>query len=160
MTIQHVVDVRTEIEWETEIDLTLLRVTALAVLKQQGVELPNEVTIVLTGDDTLQALNQRFRGVDRPTDVLSFADDSRGPFDGGSVEHPRYLGDIIISLPQAAKQATAATCGLLAELQLLIVHGMLHLLGYDHATPAAKARMWKVQATLLELLGTEVTLPA
>lgn len=160
MTIQHVVDVRIEIEWETEIDLTLLRVTALAVLKQQGIERPSEIAIVLAGDETLQALNRRFRGIDRPTDVLSFADDSRGPFDGGTVEHPRYLGDIIISLPQAARQAAAGSCTLLAELQLLIVHGTLHLLGYDHAAPVEKARMWEAQAALLELLGVTAPLPA
>ncbi len=115
---------------------------------------------MLTGDEALQALNYRFRGIDRPTDVLSFADDSRGPFDGGTTEHPRYLGDIIISLPQAARQAAAGSCTLLAELQLLIVHGMLHLLGYDHTAPAEKARMWEAQAALLELLSVTVPLPA
>lgn len=160
MTIQHLVEVRTEIEWEKELELTLLRVTALAVLKQQGIERPSEIAIVLTGDESLRALNRRFRGIDRPTDVLSFADDSRGPFDGGSVEHPRYLGDLVISLPQAHQQSEEAGCTLLAELQLLIVHGVLHLLGYEHATEADKARMWSAQATLLELLDVEVPLPA
>ncbi|MFL7870595.1 MAG: rRNA maturation RNase YbeY, partial [Anaerolineales bacterium] len=65
----------------------------------------------------------------------------------------RYLGDILISVPRAEEQARAAGHGLEAEVQLLAVHGTLHLLGYDHAEVEEKARMWKAQAEVLERLG-------
>jgi probable rRNA maturation factor len=157
VTIQHIVEVQSELSLPEEMDLKFLRVAALATLKQQQVETPVELAVVITDDASLRDLNRRFRGEDRTTDVLSFADDTRGPFTGGEPGQPRYLGDIVLSLPQAERQAEAVGCSLTEELQLLIVHGTLHLLGYDHATPAQKDRMWEVQATLLDLLN--VTAP-
>jgi probable rRNA maturation factor len=65
----------------------------------------------------------------------------------------RYIGDIIISVPYAARGAAKAGHPLEAELQLLVVHGVLHLLGHDHAKPREKAKMWKAQAEILESLG-------
>ncbi len=162
MTLQHKVNILTEIPLEGLLDaegLTRLRVAALAVLRYEGVEEPVELTLVLTDDDSVQALNRRFRGVDRPTDVLAFGNDSRGPFSMGSAEMPRYLGDIVLALPTAQRQAEAAGATLLDELQLLIVHGTLHLLGYDHADPADKAEMWAHQAAIIRLLGLSLPLP-
>ncbi len=159
MTIQHVIEVQTEVSLPENIELKYLRVAALAVLKQQRVEEPVELTIVLTDDASIQVLNRRFRGEDYPTDVLSFSNETRGPFASGSEEHPRYLGDVVISLPRAKAQAEEAHCALMAELQLLIVHGTLHLLGYDHATPEEKTRMWTVQGALLDLLNINAPLP-
>ena len=155
MSIKHNVEIQTEVPLE-DIDLTLLKVTALATLKHQGIIEASELTIVISDDETLHDLNRRFRGVDRPTDVLSFPNDTRGPFAG---HFPRYLGDIVISRPRAAAQAEAAGGTLTEELQLLIVHGALHLLGYEHAEPAEKARMWEAQAAILQLLGIDLPLP-
>ena len=87
----------------------------------------DEVTILLCGDARMRALNARFRGKDRTTDVLSFpADVGHGA--GGS----RPLGDIVISVTQAARQARGAGHALLREIRRLLLHGDLHLLGYDH----------------------------
>ncbi len=84
----------------------------------------------------------------RPTDVLSFPASETDPETGTS-----YLGDILVSIPRAEAQAQAAGHPLEAEVQLLVVHGVLHLLGYDHANPEEKSRMWAAQAEVLEGIG-------
>ncbi len=161
MSISHSIQIQEELSLEGA-ELLFLRVAALATLKHQGVVSPCELTIVVSDDASLQALNARFRGINQPTDVLSFSDDTRGPFAviGAVGEFPRYLGDIVISLPTAQRQALEAGCTLTQELQLLIVHGVLHLLGHDHAEVADKTRMWQAQAEILALLGVEAPLPA
>jgi len=117
---------------------------------------------VLTDDAEIQALNRQFRGIDAPTDVLSFAMQDESPEDQGFVVAPEqdaetraYLGDVIVSYPRAAAQAAEQGHSVLAELRLLVVHGVLHLLGYDHATPQDQARMWAIQDVVLERLGDD-----
>ncbi len=107
-----------------------------------------DLTIVLTDDAQLHELNRDYLGVDAPTDVLSFPADENDPESG-----VHYLGDILISIPRAKKQAKAAGHPLEAEVQLLVVHGTLHLLGHDHAKVREKARMWKAQAAVMSKLG-------
>lgn len=107
-----------------------------------------ELTIVLTDDAQLRELNRDFLGVDAPTDVLSFPSEQTDPETGS-----RYLGDILISVERAAKQAAEAGHDVEAEIQLLVAHGILHLLGHDHAEAEEKARMWKAQAEILSSLG-------
>jgi probable rRNA maturation factor len=107
-----------------------------------------DITIVLTDDAQLQELNREYLGVDAPTDVLSFPASETDPETGAA-----YLGDILISIPRATQQAQAAGHPVEAEVQLLVVHGTLHLLGHDHAEAEEKARMWKAQAEVLERLG-------
>ena len=149
------VDVQTEGEWS--LDLEVLRQTALATLTHEGA--PDvEVAIVITDDESLQELNRRFRGIDAPTDVLAFPDDTRGPF-VSAPGLPRYLGDIAISYPRAAEQAAEAGHPVQAELQLLVVHGVLHLLGYDNQEESERARMWAAQEAILRALGVSVHLP-
>ncbi len=107
-----------------------------------------DITIVLTDDAQLHELNREFLGVDAPTDVLSFPASESDPETGAA-----YLGDILISIPRAAQQAQAAGHPVEAEVQLLVVHGVLHLLGYDHAEVEEKTLMWNEQAKVLERLG-------
>lgn len=107
-----------------------------------------DITIVLTGDAQLRELNRGYLGIDAPTDVLSFPASETDPETGA-----RYLGDILISIPRAEEQAKAAGHPLDAEVQLLVVHGVLHLLGHDHAEPHEKSKMWKAQAEILQSLG-------
>jgi probable rRNA maturation factor len=107
-----------------------------------------DLSLVLSDDAQLHELNRQFRQVDAPTDVLSFPDGEIDP----DTDQP-YLGDVIISVPRAEAQATAAGHALADELQLLSVHGVLHLLGYDHADEAEKAEMWEMQALILQELG-------
>ena len=108
-----------------------------------------DLTLVLTGDAEIQALNRDFLGKDAPTDVLSFsAGEEADPETGRG-----YLGDVVISLPRAVEQAAAGGHAVEAEVQLLVVHGVLHLLGHDHAETEQKARMWAAQTEVLEHLG-------
>ena len=107
-----------------------------------------ELSIILTNDARLHELNLNYLGVDAPTDVLSFPASETDPETGA-----HYIGDILISIPRAQDQADTAGHSLEAEVQLLVVHGVLHLTGHDHAEAEEKARMWKAQAEILEGLG-------
>lgn len=127
---------------------SLVRSAARATLLHQGIAEPCELTIYLTDDAHIQALNRDFLGIDSPTDVLSFPAGERDPQHGHL-----YLGDIVLSLPRALEQSQKAGHPLEAEAQLLIVHGVLHLLGYDHAEAEEKRRMWEVQHAILDQLG-------
>jgi probable rRNA maturation factor len=103
------------------------------------------IGIVLTGDAEIRALNRDFRGLDKPTDVLSFNQNIPDPESGNE-----YIGDIIISIPTARKQALAGGHQLRQELELLIIHGLLHLAGHDHDTRAREQKMWQAQSALLQ----------
>ena len=96
-----------------------------------------DVSFVLTDDETIHQLNKVYRGKDRPTDVLAFAM-REGEFAdlAGSV-----LGDVIVSVPTARKQALSRRANVLDEVTMLLAHGLLHLLGWDHDTPAKDRRM-------------------
>jgi len=107
-----------------------------------------ELTIVLSDDAQLRALNNEFLGIDAPTDVLSFPAGDEDPD-----TEAEYLGDILISYPRAQAQAVAGGHTVQAELQLLTIHGTLHLLGHDHAETDEKAKMWSIQADILRQLG-------
>ncbi|HOT90070.1 MAG TPA: rRNA maturation RNase YbeY [Anaerolineae bacterium] len=155
---RHIIDIQVE-EQVGPVDVKPLREAVSTTLTYQGVTEPCEVVVVITDDEVLRDLNTRFRGIAEPTDVLSFADDTRGPLVGGGGQFPRYLGDIVISIDRARAQAEAAGGTLMQELQLLTVHGVLHLLGHDHAEPAEKAAMWAAQAAILNMLGANIRLP-
>ena len=126
----------------------LVENAALEALRHQAAPEDAELTLVLTDDAQLHALNKEYLDVDAPTDVLSFPSDQTDPETGS-----RYVGDILISVERAAAQAAAAGHATEAEVQLLVVHGVLHLLGHDHADPEEKARMWQAQAEILSKLG-------
>lgn len=126
----------------------LLERAAQAALRHESEAPEVELSIVLTDNARLHELNLNYLGVDSPTDVLSFPASETDPDTG-----TRYLGDILISVPRAQAQAEAAGHPLESEVQLLVVHGVLHLLGHDHAEPEEKDRMWKAQSEILESLG-------
>ena len=107
-----------------------------------------EVSIVLTDDEQIQQLNKQYRHVDSPTDVLAFA--MREGIDADL--NPHLLGDIVISVQTAHQQALDVGHGLDIELALLAVHGMLHLLGYDHETSDEATVMREKEETILRLL--------
>lgn len=123
-----------------------------------GATLPldRSLTLVITDDAKVQDLNRDFLGIDEPTDVLSFPSGESEPDpDTGEV----YLGDVIISYPRAQAQAEAGGHPIQQELQLLVVHGVLHLLGYDHASEEEKAEMWAAQEAILNRLGSSLLPP-
>lgn len=108
-----------------------------------------ELTLVITGDEEVAALNLQYRGVDGPTDVLSFPAQDPTPGFVSAPEMAAYLGDILIALPFTKRQAAGLGRPLRDELRLLAVHGALHLLGYDHAEPEQEAAMWARQDAIL-----------
>lgn len=126
----------------------LLERAALAALQHESESLDHDLSIVLTDDARLQELNRDYLGIDAPTDVLSFPASETDPETGA-----RYIGDILISVPRAQIQAESAGHPVESEVQLLVVHGVLHLLGHDHGEAREKARMWKAQAEILATLG-------
>ena len=136
------------VESEFPFPKDLLERAAQAALEHESQASESELTIVLTDDAHLHDLNRTYLGVDAPTDVLSFPASETDPETG-----TQYLGDILISVPRAQAQANAAGHPLESEVQLLVVHGVLHLLGHDHAQAEEKARMWKAQAEILARLG-------
>jgi probable rRNA maturation factor len=130
------------------LDQASIERAALQTLEHAGADPGAEATIVISDDAQLQALNRQFLEIDAPTDVLSFPAGETDP-DSEAL----YLGDVIVSLPRAQAQAQAGGYALQDELQLLVVHGLLHLLGHDHAEEEEKARMWSAQTEILESLG-------
>jgi len=136
---------------------TLAKIEAAAqeTLVQVRAGLDAELTVVLSDDAQLHELNRQFLGIDAPTDVLSFPADELDP-DSETL----YLGDVLISYPRAKTQAAAGGHPVSAELQLLTAHGVLHLLGYDHASETDKAAMWAIQANILTRLGCPITAPS
>lgn len=114
-----------------------------AVARVLALEQPDStiaLSIVVVGDRAMRDYNRRFHHINAPTDVLSF--DSPG--------HPDYLGDIIISYDTAKQNARRAGWRVRNELELLVVHGVLHLLGYDDTTPNAREQMWRKQAEIMQ----------
>jgi len=130
-----------------------LRQVAGAVLRREGSHA--QVTVVITDDVGIQELNCDFLGIDAPTDVLSFgAQEAAGPF-VAAPDAGNYLGDVIVSYPRAVAQAMEQGHPAGHELDLLVVHGLLHLLGYDHAAEAEQAAMWARQDDILNSLPQE-----
>ena len=128
-----------------------------AVARLNELEEEAEVDVTIVDDEEIHALNRAYRGMDKPTDVLSFAldeeaEDSDEPeLIGGPEEH--LYGDIIISAETALRQAEEYGHGLEREMTYLAVHGMFHLLGYDHEEGLDSVRMREKEETVLSSLG-------
>jgi len=154
----HTVAVHVDDDLQSQVEPESLSRAALQTLHHQHVEGACELAVVVTDDETLRELNRRHRGVDAPTDVLAFPNEARGPF-VDAPDSPFYLGDVIISFPRAATQASEAGHDTQAELQLLVVHGALHLLGYDDRAEDLRVKMWRAQSEILRVLGIDVNPP-
>ena len=112
----------------------------LEALSLQG----RELSIVLTGDERIQELNRAYRDQDKPTDVLAFSQLEGELADGAGA----LLGDVIVSVPTALHQARSRKVDLTSELTMLLAHGLLHLVGWDHDTPAKDRKMRRETARL------------
>jgi probable rRNA maturation factor len=132
-------------------DRSILRRAAELTLEFTQKNKQSGLTIVIGNDALIQKLNQQYRQVDAPTDVLSFPS---GEVDSDTGD--LYLGDVIISLPRAQEQAFTQGHPLADELQLLVVHGTLHLLGYDHAKVVDKKEMQDTQDKIMSQLGINI----
>lgn len=132
-----------------------LRSVALTALAAEQVEPSAEAGLVITGQERIRELNALHLGDDRPTDVLAFpmlpttTDDPETPAFVAPPDGAVHLGEVIVSYPQAAIQAEERQHPVEEELALLIVHGVLHLLGYDHDTPERERQMRAREAEIL-----------
>ena len=114
---------------------------------------PNaEISVLLCHNEYIHKLNKQYRQIDRPTDVLSFAL-NEGEADGYDGPDTALLGDIVISLEKVQEQADEYGHSFERELAYLTIHGMLHILGYDHMEPDDKAEMRKEEEFILHRLG-------
>ena len=154
--------------YEGEIEAGWLEDVARAGLAAAGIAGEAEVSLLITGDETVRALNAEYRGLDETTDVLSFSAEHPGHWEGdgdGPVWQPednefvmppglpRPLGEIIVSWPQAQRQAGEHGGSPMRELAHLVVHGALHLVGYDHVEPEETALMQAREREALESLS-------
>jgi probable rRNA maturation factor len=142
------ISVQVDEVYEAIVDPADIGRAVAAALAAEG-RLDGELTVVITGDDEVQALNAQYRGLSEPTDVLSFPAQDAAPGFVSAPDAGAYLGDIIIALPFTQRQAAALERNLRDELRLLAIHGTLHLLGYDHAEPEEEAQMWARQDAIL-----------
>jgi probable rRNA maturation factor len=132
-----------------EVDEAPLVGLAEFALARLGMHPEVELAVSLVDPAEIAALHERWLDLPGPTDVLSFPMDELGvPADGEPAE-PGMLGDVVICPQVAAEQARSAGHGTVAELELLLVHGILHLLGHDHAEPSEHAAMFSLQDALL-----------
>jgi len=123
------------------------------VLKAESIKPPYEISLVFTDSKTVQRLNRDYRGVDEPTDVLAFYMLPQQKNEPSFILPPdgvTHLGEVIISYPQAVEQAREQGHSVEQKLALLIIHGILHLLGYDHEQPEEEAKMRTRERELLE----------
>lgn len=132
--------------FRSEVEPAPIIQAAQLVLRQYNEADDPALAIVITDNATIQQYNRDYRGIDAPTDVLSFENVVDQAFPG---PEGNYLGDIVIAYPVAQKQAQNKGHNVSQELVLLAIHGALHLLGYNHDTAENKARMWQVQHQIL-----------
>jgi len=155
--------------FETCVDVAWLQNLAEQALVFQGVSSNAELGLVITGQERVQELNRDYLGKDRPTDVLAFSMLPESSPQGISEtdllpfvvppDDVLHLGEVIISYPQAVIQAEERQHPIKREVAILIIHGILHLLGYEDVKPALKCLMTAREADILSYIEKETTLP-
>ncbi|KPJ48734.1 MAG: hypothetical protein AMJ38_04630 [Dehalococcoidia bacterium DG_22] len=153
----HRIDVQVARPFRSALRAPWLRRVARHVLVAEGAD-PSELGVVISDDATVRELNRRYRGLDEPTDVLSFGlgEPGEGPFALPPGE-AAPLGEAIISYPTAVRQAEEVGHGVEAEVAHLLVHGILHLLGYDHVEVEDERVMRRREEEILADLDLEAT---
>ena len=151
------IDVLIDDEFKDKLEADWLQSVAGGTLAAQASGPDVEMEVVITGQQKMRQLNRQYRSQDRPTDVLAF------PMTIGeeagfrtAPEGSRHLGGVIISYPQALIQAQERGHPVKKEVAVLIVHGILHLLGYDHRDDQGERRMEERQAAILSLFEGEL----
>lgn len=150
------IDVEFIQEYEPEVsDELLATLTRVLEAAAELEEVEGEVTVTFVDNESIHELNRDYRGIDRPTDVLSFAMNEEGEdemeiiLDEEMEELPNMLGDIVISIPKAHEQAEEYGHSFEREMGFLVAHGFLHLLGYDHETEEDEKEMFARQDEIL-----------
>jgi probable rRNA maturation factor len=139
------IDLSSAKKFRTQVDLNRLEICLHATLEKLGYKQDEAVTLKLTDNRAIHKLNKTYRNVDAPTDVLSFENDYLDPESG-----LHYLGDIVISIEKAQEQAADNGHPLQQEVEMLFVHGLLHLCGYDHTEKTDYAIMSSLQDEILK----------
>jgi probable rRNA maturation factor len=142
-------------EFKKQVKSVWLKNVAREILKAEAVGAKTEVGLVITTDDKIHELNLKYLEEDRPTDVLSFPMNEHVKNQPIFVDVPDgklHLGDIIISYPQAIKQAGEHNHSPKRETIILLIHGILHLLGYDHDIPVRKIMMRSRESAILKTI--------
>ena len=146
-------DVLFENNTKEEVNYKLIENVISEALKYEGVSDNTEISVTIVDNEEIRKINNKFRNIDRATDVLSFPlidfDNEDLPNDGSKI----YLGDIIISIERAKEQANEYGHSLDREVGFLTAHSMLHLLGYDHLLPEEEKVMFAKQEEILSNLG-------
>ncbi len=159
-----------DVELLADSDVSIVMQAAIAGLDSEQVEGPDHITVMITGDERIRELNREFKGEDEITDVLSFSTTVETAEGVDRDEWPAFpeiedspdsvtedaarLGDIAISLPQVVRQAVENGKSTERELAMLTIHGVLHLLGYDHAEREEEKVMFgKTDVVLAEVFG-------
>lgn len=140
------VEVTNETVWQ--IDPKIFSDLGLWVMQRMQVSTKSDLTILFVDPDPIAQLHMRWMQLEGPTDVMSFPMDELRPGEGGTVEEG-VLGDVVICPWVAAQQASAAGHSAMDEMLLLTIHGVLHLLGYDHVDPLQERQMFGLQRQLL-----------
>lgn len=155
----HKIEFHIDTAWTDKIDLSRLEQAIVITLQVQSEQIEGleacSLSFVVVGDEEMTRMHESYRAEGGTTDVLTF------PYDQDHLpeEMQGYLGDIIVCYPQAARQGEAEGHTAQDELDLLAVHGTLHLLGYDDETAEEKVRMWREQRTIMEQLGLSQVAP-
>ena len=148
---EHVVPVAIAQPFVKAVNDERLAAIALRVLEAEEAP-PCELSVTVTDDETMRGLNREYASEDAVTDVLSFSQREGEEFIAAPEGAPP-LGEVIIALPQAARQASEAGRSVEEEVTRLLIHGTLHLLGYDHAKLGEERRMQAREEELLEASG-------
>jgi len=122
------------------------------VLQHLKVDDKNEISVLFTDDNFIRSLNNKYRGIDKPTDVLSFSL-QEGAVKSPKVESIKLLGDIIISVETAQRQADNLNHSIEKELKVLLIHGLLHLTGYDHEEDKDYKIMREKESEILKIFA-------
>lgn len=140
-------------QFEGKVDTKRLGDVASQALCTEGLDQSATVGLLITNDQTIQAFNLRYRGQNSATDVLAFGFDNEGHGFVSPPGQPRHLGDLVLSYPRAEAQAAEHHLPLQEELERLLVHGLLHLLGYQDYQEQERREMWTRQEAILKSMG-------
>ena len=140
---------------ETDFDVAIEKISNLAAFTIAKMKLhpQTDLSIIFVDRDSIAELNKRWMGEEGPTDVLSFPMDELRPGDNSENAADSLLGDIVICPQVALEQASLANKPVIAEIDLLLVHGLLHLLGFDHADEIEHKEMFDLQQKILDEWG-------
>lgn len=151
------IDITDETNQLSPDELQLVERLLIYASEQENIDQNAEVSVTIVTNEDIHQINKEYRGIDRPTDVISFAleesNDGEPEIFGEGI--PRVLGDIIISIDKAKEQAIEYGHTLEREIGFLLVHGFLHLLGYDHMDEKEEKKMFSRQNEILAGFGLE-----